>query len=54
MNQSDLLTIQLIEKNFKGNASIVIFPKSVEKLVNVIKKCNEKKYQLFLKVETQV
>ena len=30
-------------KNFKGNASIVIFPKSVEKLVNVIKKCNEKK-----------
>ena len=30
-------------KNFKGIASIVIFPKSVEKLVNVIKKCNEKK-----------
>ena len=29
-------------KNFKGNASIVIFPKSIEKLVNVIKKCNEK------------
>ena len=30
-------------KNFYGKASIVIFPKTVETLINVIKKCNEKK-----------
>ena len=43
--ESDVISNHSIDwrKNFKGNASIVIFPKSVEKLVNVIKKCNEKK-----------